>query len=59
MAKVVMSEEQDVRELAPWTGVTGTMAWDPTGSNSRRVGLATVRQGGIVPLDADAAPNGR
>jgi branched-chain amino acid transport system substrate-binding protein len=31
-----------LRDLSPWTGVTGTVNWDRTGSNERRVFLGTV-----------------
>jgi branched-chain amino acid transport system substrate-binding protein len=37
-----------LRELSPWSGVTGTITWDPTGHNHRRVGLGTVRGGRVT-----------
>jgi branched-chain amino acid transport system substrate-binding protein len=37
-------------DLSPWAGVTGTIRWDPTGSNDRPVSLGTIRGGRIVPL---------
>ncbi len=41
-----------VRELAPWSGVTGTIIWDPTGQNDRPVTLGTVQNAHAVPLKA-------
>jgi len=38
-----------VRRLSPWTGVTGTITWDPTGRNRRPVHLGTVQNGRVVP----------
>jgi branched-chain amino acid transport system substrate-binding protein len=32
-------------ELAPWNGVSGTIHWDGLGSNTRPVGLGTIRDG--------------
>ncbi|MCK4342452.1 MAG: ABC transporter substrate-binding protein [Phycisphaerae bacterium] len=40
-----------VRELSAWTGVSGTIAWDPTGHNQRPARLGTVRAGTIAPLE--------
>jgi branched-chain amino acid transport system substrate-binding protein len=37
-------------DLSPRAGVTGTIRWDPTGSNNRPVNLGTIRGGRIVPL---------
>ena len=34
-----------VRDLSPWTRVAGAMAWDPLGSNTRRVRLGAIRGG--------------
>jgi branched-chain amino acid transport system substrate-binding protein len=39
-----------IRELSPWPGVSGTIAWDAPGSNDRPVSLCTVRDGRVVPL---------
>jgi len=41
-----------VRELAPWNGVTGTLAWDPLGSNVRAVRLGTISSGAATPVDS-------
>jgi len=32
-----------IRDLSPWPGVTGSIAWSPTGGNSRPVHLGTIR----------------
>jgi ABC-type branched-subunit amino acid transport system substrate-binding protein len=37
-----------VADLAPWPGVTGTVTWDPLGSNTRPVRLGTIRNGRAV-----------
>jgi ABC-type branched-subunit amino acid transport system substrate-binding protein len=37
-----------VRELSPFTGVTGAIKWDTLGGNSRTVRLGTVRAGHVV-----------
>jgi branched-chain amino acid transport system substrate-binding protein len=46
-----------VRNLSPWTGVTGTIRWEALGDNSRAVRLGTVRVGRVVsaskPQDLD------
>ncbi|UCE62225.1 MAG: ABC transporter substrate-binding protein [Phycisphaerales bacterium] len=34
-----------VRELSPFSGVTGVITWDPTGSNLRPVQLGTIHNG--------------
>ena len=39
-----------VAELSPWSGVTGSVAWDPLGSNTRPVSLGTIQDGQIVPV---------
>ena len=31
-----------IRELSPWEGVSGRIAWDPSGSNPRPVSLCTI-----------------
>ena len=42
-----------VRALSPWQGVTGTMKWDPLGSNSRLVSLGTIRNGHVQTLSRE------
>jgi branched-chain amino acid transport system substrate-binding protein len=37
-----------VRELSPWSGVTGTIEWDSLGANSRVVHLGTIRSGRVI-----------
>jgi len=37
-----------ISELSPWNGVTGTVKWDPLGSNNRTVRLGTVRDGRAI-----------
>ena len=37
-----------LRELAPWSGASGTILWDNLGSNRRPVRLGTIRGGRIV-----------
>ena len=37
-----------ISELSPWNGVTGTIRWDPLGSNERAVHLGTVRDGRVI-----------
>ena len=39
-----------IRQLAPWEGVSGTIAWDPAGGNPRPVSLYTIEAGHRVPL---------
>jgi ABC-type branched-subunit amino acid transport system substrate-binding protein len=34
-----------LHDLAPWTGVTGTITWDRMGSNTRAVDLGTIHNG--------------
>ncbi|HID77573.1 MAG TPA: ABC transporter substrate-binding protein [Planctomycetaceae bacterium] len=36
-----------VAQLSPWGGVTGTIVWDPVGSNTRPVALGTIRDGRV------------
>jgi len=43
-----------VRDLSPWTGVTGTVTWDALGSNARPAPLGTVRGGATVVLEPAA-----
>jgi branched-chain amino acid transport system substrate-binding protein len=38
-----------LRKLSGFSGVTGTINWDPTGQNTRPVLLGTIRHGRIVP----------
>jgi ABC-type branched-subunit amino acid transport system substrate-binding protein len=40
-----------VRELSPWSGVTGPITWDPTGQNHRAVRLRTVRNARLIVAD--------
>ena len=37
-----------ISELSPWDGVTGTIKWDPLGSNNRIVLLGTIRNGRVI-----------
>jgi len=46
-----------VRELSPRQGVTGSIRWDSLGSNSRPVGLGTVRAGRVICLSKPHAPD--
>jgi len=39
-----------VRELSPWHGVTADIRWDSLGSNSRPVGLGTIKNGRVLPV---------
>jgi branched-chain amino acid transport system substrate-binding protein len=34
-----------IREIAPWSGVTGEIRWNAVGANCRPVGLGTIRAG--------------
>jgi branched-chain amino acid transport system substrate-binding protein len=43
--------------LSPWSGVTGTVQWDPLGANSRPVALGTIQHGRVVPATQRAAAN--
>jgi len=36
--------------LSPYSGVTGTIRWDPLGSNTRPVSLGTIREGRVIPV---------
>lgn len=40
----------EVRKLSPWQGVTGSIHWDLLGSNSRPIGLGTIKNGSVEPL---------
>ncbi len=44
-----------LRDLAPYSGVTGTIAWDKLGSNTRAVVLGTIRAGRIIRASHDPA----
>ncbi|HUT89701.1 MAG TPA: ABC transporter substrate-binding protein [Thermoguttaceae bacterium] len=39
-----------LRDLSPYSGVAGTVAWDPQGSNTRAVSLGTIRDGRVIPV---------
>jgi ABC-type branched-subunit amino acid transport system substrate-binding protein len=39
-----------VRELSPWSGVAGSIDWNPVGQNRRAVRLARIADGRIVAL---------
>ena len=41
-----------VRELSPQVGVTGTIAWDPSGRNRKAVDLGTIRGGEVKDNNA-------
>ena len=38
------------RTLSPWQGITGSIRWDSLGSNSRSVGLGTIKEGRMQEL---------
>jgi len=42
-----------LKELSPFSGVTGAVHWDPLGSNTRPVSLGTIQEGRVVPAGAD------
>jgi len=42
-------------ELSPYPGVTGTIAWDKLGSNTRPVVLGTIRAGQVVRFEGTIA----
>ncbi|MHC4749929.1 MAG: ABC transporter substrate-binding protein [Planctomycetota bacterium] len=44
-----------VRELSPWTGVTGDIKWGPLGGNSRDVSLGIVRGGCVISVSEPLA----
>jgi len=46
-----------VRDLSPWTGVTGKVEWDGSGSNTRTVTLGTIRDGRAVPSSGPRVPD--
>jgi len=46
-------------ELSPYTGVTGTIAWDKRGSNTRSVELGTIRAGQVVRFEGTDAGTSR
>ncbi len=37
-----------LRDLSPYSGVTGTIEWDPSGSNTRPVRLGTIKDGRVT-----------
>jgi ABC-type branched-subunit amino acid transport system substrate-binding protein len=39
-----------IRNLAPWQGVAGPIAWDPVGANTGLVRLGTIEGGQLKPL---------
>jgi len=41
-----------VRELSPWQGVAGTIAWDSVGENTRAVRLGTIKHSRVVPAES-------
>ncbi len=45
-----------VRELSPWTGVTGTIKWDTLGGNSRTVRLGMVKAGAVISASEPYGP---
>jgi branched-chain amino acid transport system substrate-binding protein len=44
-----------LRDHSPVRGVSGGIAWDGLGTNTRSPGLGTLREGKVVPWDAEAA----
>jgi branched-chain amino acid transport system substrate-binding protein len=44
-----------VRELSPWHGVSGTIAWDPVGENVRKIRLGRIQRGRVLPLSKDVS----
>lgn len=45
-----------IRELSPWTGVTGTVRWDGLGSNARPVDLGAITDRRVVSVPKQPAP---
>ncbi|MBE3068785.1 MAG: ABC transporter substrate-binding protein [Planctomycetes bacterium] len=45
-----------VRDLSPWTGVTGTVTWDALGSNTRPAALGTICGGVAGPVTSPVCP---
>jgi len=41
-----------IEALSPYSGVTGTIRWDPLGSNTRPVPLGTIREGRVIPASS-------
>lgn len=39
-----------IEALSPYSGVTGTIRWDPLGSNARPASLGTIRDGRVMPV---------
>jgi len=46
-----------IRALSPWNGVTGTIQWDPLGSNCRTARLGIVRNGNVYMFSQDQSSN--
>jgi branched-chain amino acid transport system substrate-binding protein len=46
-----------VRELSPWSGVTGTIEWDSLGANRRAVHLGTIRSGRVISASGPHVPD--
>jgi branched-chain amino acid transport system substrate-binding protein len=47
-----------LRELSPWQGVSGPIAWDSPGRNRRPVCLCTIADGQVVPLAPERRDGG-
>ena len=45
-----------VREMSPWSGVTGTIRWDTLGGNSRSIQLGTVKGGCVISSSGPYGP---
>jgi branched-chain amino acid transport system substrate-binding protein len=48
-----------VRELSPWQGVAGTIAWDFVGENTRAVRLGTIKRSRVVPAESELKATSR
>ncbi len=48
--------DKRLRDLSGYRGVTGSIRWDPLGSNTKPVSLGTIKNGSILPLATPAAP---
>jgi branched-chain amino acid transport system substrate-binding protein len=46
-----------IRELSPWSGVTGTVKWDTLGGNSRIVQLGTIKAGQVTFASGPHGPD--
>jgi ABC-type branched-subunit amino acid transport system substrate-binding protein len=40
----------EIKNISPWEGVTGSIHWDTLGSNSRSIRLGTIRKDRVEPL---------